>query len=158
MAPRVTTFADITSNPDPQSKLLSLYGNVDSIDLWVGGLSEDHVAGASVGPTFRKIMADQFERIRDGDRMWYARVFFGSQQQAIEQTRLSDIIRRNTTITKLRITYSSSMLRLSRRCQSDQVRSHPLSLTAVTRALRPRRLMERGTILFIQTGRQPVFH
>jgi hypothetical protein len=99
--PRVTSFAEITSNAALQAKLLSLYSNVDSIDLWVGGLAEDHVAGASVGPTFQKIMANQFERIRDGDRMWYARIFCGSQLQAIEQTRLSDVIRRNTTVTKL---------------------------------------------------------
>ena len=99
--PRVTSFAQITGDTVLQAKLLSLYGNVDSIDLWVGGLAEDHVAGSSVGPTFQRIIADQFERIRDGDRFWYARIFFGPQRDAIEQTRLSDIIRRNTTLTKI---------------------------------------------------------
>ena len=99
--PRVTSFAEITSNPDLQAKLFLLYGNVDSIDLWVGGLAEDHVSGASVGPTFRKIIADQFRRIRDADRFWYERIFFGQQLQALQQTRLSDIIRRNTSITKI---------------------------------------------------------
>jgi Animal haem peroxidase len=99
--PRVNSFPEITSNPDLQAKLFSLYGNVDSIDLWVGGLAEDHVNGSSVGPTFRRIIANQFERIRDGDRFWYSRIFFGPQLQALEQTRLSDIIRRNTSITKI---------------------------------------------------------
>ncbi len=99
--PRVTSFAEITSNPDLQTKLFLLYGNVDSIDLWVGGLAEDHVSGSSMGPTFRAIIADQFERVRDGDRYWYERVFQGRQLQAIQQTRLSDIIRRNSTITKI---------------------------------------------------------
>ena len=99
--PRVTSFAQITGNLDLQARLASLYGNVDSIDLWIGGLAEDHVPGSSVGPTFRKIIADQFERIRDGDRLWYLRVFSGAQRQALQQTRLSEIIRRNTTITKL---------------------------------------------------------
>ena len=99
--PRVTSFAQITSNPLLQAKLASLYGTVDSIDLWVGGLSEDHLAGSSMGPTFQRIIADQFERIRDGDRFWYARTFSGPQLQALQQTRLSDIIRRNTTLTKL---------------------------------------------------------
>lgn len=99
--PRVTAFSQITSDPDLQAKLFQLYGNVDSIDLWIGGLAEDHVPGASVGPTFRKIIANQFERVRDGDRFWYQRVFSGSQLQALQQTRLSDIIRRNTVITKI---------------------------------------------------------
>jgi hypothetical protein len=99
--PRVTDFSQITSDPDLQAKLFQLYGNVDSIDLWIGGLAEDHVSGASVGPTFRKIIARQFERVRDGDRFWYQRVFNGTQLQALQQTRLSDIIRRNTVITKI---------------------------------------------------------
>lgn len=99
--PKVTSFAQITSDPDLQSKLFTLYNNVDSIDLWVGGLAESHVSGASVGPTFRKIMADQFERIRDGDSNWYQRIFSGPQLQALQRTHLSDIIRRNTWITKI---------------------------------------------------------
>jgi len=99
--PRVTSFAGITANATIQSKLKELYGSVDAIDLWVGGLSEDHLPGSSVGPTFQKIMADQFERLRDGDRFWYQRIFKGEQLEAIERTQLSDIIRRNTSITKI---------------------------------------------------------
>ena len=48
--PRVTSFAQITSNTDVQDKLQSLYGSVDNIDAWVGALAEDHVAGGSTGP------------------------------------------------------------------------------------------------------------
>ena len=99
--PRVTSFAEITTNPDLQARLAQLYGNVDSIDLWTGGLAEDHVAGGSVGPTFRAIIADQFERLRDGDRFWYSRTFSGTQLQVLQQTRLSEVIRRNTWITKI---------------------------------------------------------
>lgn len=98
---RVTSFAQITSNLDLQARLASLYGNVDLVDLWVGGLAEDHVPGSSVGPTFRRIIADQFERIRDGDRLWYSRIFSGQQLHVLQQTRLSEVIRRNTTITKI---------------------------------------------------------
>jgi hypothetical protein len=98
---RITSFGQITSNVALQAKLAALYGNVDSIDLWIGGLAEDHVPGASVGPTFRAVIADQFQRIRDGDRFWYSRIFSGPQLHALEQTRLSDVIRRNSTITKI---------------------------------------------------------
>ena len=99
--PRVSTFAQITKDVNVQAKLASLYGNVDSIDLWVAGLCEDHVPGSSVGPTFQRIIADQFERIRDGDSNWYALKFSGPQLMEIERTRLSGIIRRNTEITKI---------------------------------------------------------
>lgn len=99
--PRVSSFAGITTNATIQTKLKDLYGSVDAIDLWIGGLSEDHLPGSSVGPTFQKIIADQFERIRDGDRFWYQWTFKGAQLEAIERTRLSDIIRRNTSLTKI---------------------------------------------------------
>jgi len=99
--PRVRSFADITSDVGLQQKLQQLYGNVNNIDLWVGGLAEDHVAGSSLGPLFQRILVDQFQRLRDGDRLWYQRVFSGSQLSQFEHTTLADIIRRNTTTTNL---------------------------------------------------------
>lgn len=99
--PKFTSVTQITSNTILQNSLTLLYGSVDNIDLWIGGLAEDHVAGSSVGPTFRRIMVDQFTRLRDGDSNWYERVFSGPQLSAIRATRLSDVIRRNTTITKI---------------------------------------------------------
>lgn len=99
--PAVATFAQITADAAMQAKLANLYGDVNALDLWVAGLAEDHVPGSSVGPTFGRIIARQFERMRDGDRHWYERSFGGRQLAAIKATRLSDVIRRNTTITKL---------------------------------------------------------
>ena len=84
-----------------QQTLQSLYGTVDNIDLWVGILSEDHVPGASVGQLAKTIIADQFQRLRDGDRFWYQRQFSGRTLADLENTSLSDIIKRNTTITNL---------------------------------------------------------
>ena len=51
-----------------QEKLKSLYENADSIDIWVGGILETK---KGPGELFTKIIEDQFQRIRDGDRFWY---------------------------------------------------------------------------------------
>jgi hypothetical protein len=93
---RVKSFADITSDPVLKAKLQQLYGNVNNVDLWVGGLAEDHVRGGSVGPLFTRIIANQFERVRTGDRLWFEHTFSGTLLNTIEHTTLADIIRRNT--------------------------------------------------------------
>ncbi len=99
--PRVTSFAQITADPAMQAKLKQLYGTVDTIDLWVGVLAEDHTPGGSVGPTDRAILVDQFSRLRDGDRFWYQNSFRGPALDALDRTRLTEVIRRNTALTCL---------------------------------------------------------
>jgi peroxidase len=99
--PKVRSFADITRNKETQAKLQSLYGSVDKIDLWVGVLAEDHAPGSSVGPTAQRIIADQFSRLRAGDRFWYQNQFSGRLLREIDSTRLSDVLKRNTDLTNL---------------------------------------------------------
>ncbi|WP_231602728.1 peroxidase family protein [Neorhodopirellula pilleata] len=94
----VDSFADITSDTELQGKLETLYGDVNNIDLWVGLMAEDHVRGASVGELTQTIIADQFERIRDGDRFYYENVFEGRELRAIDNTTLADVIERNTNV------------------------------------------------------------
>ena len=98
---RVSSFAEITSDAALQQKLASLYGSVDDIDLFVGGLAEDQVAGAMVGELVLTILTDQFERLRDGDSFWYQNRFDENALRTLDQTTLSDIIVRNTGITHL---------------------------------------------------------
>jgi peroxidase len=94
----VDSFDDITSNVQLQQALEAVYADVDSIDLWVGGLAEDHAPGSSVGELVQTIVADQFERLRDGDRFWYENVYSGRELHQLRNTHLADILQRNTTI------------------------------------------------------------
>ena len=90
-------FDQITGDAATVDALRAAFGTVDQVDLWTGGLSEDLAPGAFVGTTFAPIIAGQFERLRDGDRLWYQNQGFDAETLAgIERTRLSDIILRNT--------------------------------------------------------------
>jgi peroxidase len=94
----VSDFADISSDEAVQAGLASVYPTVDDIDVWVGGLAEDHVPGALVGETFFTVIKDQFERLRDGDRFWYQTYLPQVWAAVVEAQTLASIIRRNTTI------------------------------------------------------------
>ncbi len=96
-----TSFAQITSDPTVQADLQSLYGSVDNVELFVGGLAENHAPGSSVGSTFGAIIADQFESIRDADRLWYQNIFSGADLKAIQNITLADLISANTSTTNL---------------------------------------------------------
>jgi peroxidase len=96
----LSDFSDIPADSDVQDALSDAYDSVDAIDLWVGGLAENHVNGGFLGETIQAILIDQFTRLRDGDRFWYQNDLFftGAQLAEIENTTLADIIRRNTKI------------------------------------------------------------
>jgi hypothetical protein len=95
---RKTAVEEISSDPEVRRRLHEAYGGVDGIDPWIGGLCEDHVPGALVGELIRAVLVDQFRRLRDGDRFWYERILHGRELDAVRRTRLSDVIRRNTSI------------------------------------------------------------
>ena len=100
--PPARSFADVSSDPGTQEALRRAYGDIGQLELWTGGLAEDHSAGAMVGETFRVIIAEQFRRLRDGDRYWFERdPFFVASRELLDDLRgttLADIIRRNTRI------------------------------------------------------------
>ncbi|HYE34825.1 peroxidase family protein [Methylocaldum sp.] len=96
--PRKSSFSEITSDRALATTLEQLYGNVDEIDLFVGLLCEDDIRGTMLGETLRTILVDQFHRSRAGDRYWYTRTLKGKDLAMVHRTRLSDIIRRNTSI------------------------------------------------------------
>lgn len=96
--PRVRRFSDISSNPVIHQRLASVYAHVDDIDVWVGGLAEDHLPGALVGALIARVVRNQFLALRDGDRFWYQRTLNDDERRMVENLRLADIIRLNSRI------------------------------------------------------------
>jgi hypothetical protein len=101
--PAVTSFSQITSNVQVQQELQKAYGNVNNIDAFEGGLAEDHVAGSDMGPLFTTIIADQFNRLRAGDRFFYLNESWNADELRIMQQgdTLAKIIEANTGVTNL---------------------------------------------------------
>jgi len=100
----IANFNQINSNPVIAQQLATTFNNdVNTIDLWVGLLAEDHLPNSNVGPTMHAILKEQFERIRDGDFYYFQNdpAFTLTEKQTIQNTQLSDIIRRNTDLNNL---------------------------------------------------------
>ena len=77
--------------------LKETYDRVEDIDLYAGGISEIHVDGLALGPTFGCIVGKQFEALRDGDRFFYKNpgVFTPKQLASIEQTSFASVMCEN---------------------------------------------------------------
>ena len=94
-------FGDISTDPAVQLRLEEAYGTVDAVELWPGLLAEDHVANSSMGETMGRIVADQFDRVRNADRFWYENRFRGATLENLQKTTLKSVIERNTGVTDL---------------------------------------------------------
>ena len=129
------SFTQLTQDPVLQHHLKAIYGTIDKVDLFIGGLAEDHASGAMVGPTFQTIIARQFHALRAGDRFfWQNQGFDQATASMISQTTLAMIIQRNTDITNLQanvfIEAPAGMPRVashvpSRVVSSQERRTHP---------------------------------
>jgi peroxidase len=96
------SFAQLTTDPVLQKSLQAIYGSINNVDLFIGGLAEKHASGALVGPTFQAIIADQFQALRTGDRFFWLNQGFDSRTASmISNTTLADIMLRNTATPNL---------------------------------------------------------
>jgi len=83
------------------------YTDVDDIDLFVGGTMEESKGDSLLGPAFSCIIADQFLRLKEGDRFYYENGDFVksrfSQRQldAIRKVSIARIICDNTDIEEI---------------------------------------------------------
>ncbi|XP_024253401.1 myeloperoxidase [Oncorhynchus tshawytscha] len=90
----------VLNNRDLARRLLQLYGTPANIDVWMGGVAEPFVRRGRVGPLFACLIATQFQRIRQGDRLWYENpgVFTSAQRVSLSRASLGRIICDNTGI------------------------------------------------------------
>ena len=101
-----TQWEDITLDANVIRILKELYGSngLNDIDAFVGGLAEEHVEGGSVGELFAHIIADQFYRLRNGDRHWYENVGVEGNAELIptivQDAKMSTVIQRNSNLTR----------------------------------------------------------
>ncbi|XP_043210080.1 uncharacterized protein LOC122375010 [Amphibalanus amphitrite] len=72
--------------------LRSIYASPEDVDLWVGGMLERRAQSARVGPTFQCVIADQFRRHRDGDRLFYERSLSDGQLREVRKASLARLL------------------------------------------------------------------
>ncbi len=96
---KATRFSDVTGDADLQQRLETAYGDIDKIDLWVGGLAEQPRGKSHLGPLFKRIVKRQFKKLRDGDRFWYQRALDKKELRLVENSTLANVITRNSSIT-----------------------------------------------------------
>ena len=137
---RYRAFSEFVKEPDLADAASQIYeGDVDQVEIFFGGMVEEHVGFSQLGETFTSIVADQFRRSRstasvqnkhplpsllcrrDGDRFFYTGIRFSpdliAQMQRIKrivqhEIKLADIIIRNTEITEKELGKKASVFRV----------------------------------------------
>ncbi|GFX80574.1 chorion peroxidase [Trichonephila clavipes] len=96
--PRLRNFKDLATVMDPAvaRNFSRLYRNVDDIDLYPAGIAENPLPDAILGPTFACIVAEQFRRLKLGDRFWYEN---GGMESSFNEAQLQEI--RKVTFSRL---------------------------------------------------------
>jgi hypothetical protein len=112
-----TTFEQITNDAATVAAMKTAFGTPDNVDLWTGGLAEQHARGSLLGPTFTTIIADQFERLRDGDPFYFENALNRKDVRMVQNTTLSDIITRNTDATNMQ---ADVFMNVPREVETDQ--------------------------------------
>ncbi len=79
-------------------RLSQVYQSIDDVDLWIGMLAERPVGGGLAGQTQAIVLADQFYRLRAGDRNWYENLYGHRKINRLNNLTLAKIIERNTGV------------------------------------------------------------
>ncbi|XP_071454888.1 uncharacterized protein [Hetaerina americana] len=107
---RPHSFSDLNGEMDEAAleRLASLYKTVDDVDMYSGSLSEIPVGEGLLGPTFSCLIADQFLRLKTGDRYWYEtselpQAFTPEQLAEIRRISLASIICENSGVDRVQL-------------------------------------------------------
>lgn len=69
---RLNRFSQLEfTNNDAVEALENVYDRVGDIDAFIGMITEEPLSGAALGPTAACVVAEQFYRLKYGDRFWY---------------------------------------------------------------------------------------
>ncbi|CAG8495900.1 6968_t:CDS:10, partial [Cetraspora pellucida] len=70
---------------------------IETVESWVGVMSEDHLDGSNFGMVMNASMVTQYAYIRDSDNFWFEKpdMFTADEQKIIRNTTLRNIIIRN---------------------------------------------------------------
>lgn len=100
LAPKAT-WADVTSDITLQGRLLEVYPTPSDADPFIAGLAEPKVSGGIVGELFARIIREQFNRLRNGDRFWFENDPALRQQDIdkIKSYTLAKVIEKTTNVT-----------------------------------------------------------
>ncbi|RIB20284.1 heme peroxidase [Gigaspora rosea] len=96
--PKAQSFADISNKSIIQENLAKIYPNgIETVEAWVGVMSEDHLDGSNFGMVMNASMVTQYTYLRDSDKFWFEKpeMFTSDERIIIRNTTLRDIIIRN---------------------------------------------------------------
>ena len=100
---KISNWSEILSNDgDNHNDFIQVYPDIDNSDPIMGMYAEKHLPGGVLGETMHALLSDQYQRLRDGDIL-----YFENDQEIepymaqITQSSLANIILRNTEITAI---------------------------------------------------------
>ncbi|UYV75198.1 bli-3 [Cordylochernes scorpioides] len=97
----VTNWTELAGSESMGLTLSKQYTSINDVDVYVGGMLETDLDGRP-GPLFRRVIREQFERLRDADRFWFENtengLFTKAEVAEIRNITLWDVIVNSTDV------------------------------------------------------------